>query len=112
MQAWEACGGTFASEERDAAEVVRSWDCGRLSLASNATHYGFVRKGAATIEIKGGLYHLRDGMHFSVVGTGSVQGDSDGFVASRIGYGASSKWEVLWNQRAGCGTSTAAAIRS
>jgi quercetin dioxygenase-like cupin family protein len=66
--------------------TLSGWRDTSLKLRSNATHYGFVQSGIATLRWQGQSYRLSEGMHFSLPGESSLEATGSGFVASRLDY--------------------------
>lgn len=65
---------------------LHAWDKGELALAGDATHFGFVFKGSASLECASGTFPLYEGMYFSVVGAARLNGQGRGIVVSCGGY--------------------------
>ncbi|HEY3330590.1 MAG TPA: cupin domain-containing protein [Capsulimonadaceae bacterium] len=66
---------------------VWGWSDGLLQLPENATHYGMLIDGLATLVAGGRRYPLEAGMFFAAPGACAVEGDgSRGLVISRLGY--------------------------
>jgi quercetin dioxygenase-like cupin family protein len=62
-----------------------------LELPDDATHFGYVASGNATLDCDSGSFHLTTGMYFSVPGKLRVSGPKSGglgsgFVASRVAW--------------------------
>src|SRR5579883_2053998 len=65
---------------------LSAWSNDGLPLEGNATHFGYVYDGSATLEHAAGVFKLSAGMYFSAPGETMVRGDGHGIVASRLGY--------------------------
>ncbi len=63
-----------------------AWSDGWLELQGSGTHYGYVYQGQLTIQVSSGLFVLKSGMYFSLPGAGTLLGDGQGIVITRLGY--------------------------
>ncbi len=68
------------------ATRLAAWSHDTLSLARDATHFGYIHGGRAEIECESGSFHLSRGMYFCIPRGGRVRGESQGIVVSRSGY--------------------------
>jgi len=66
--------------------VLSAWSNDVLALTPGATHFGYVHSGVAILRANAGRFELSPGMYFSLNGAGSIEGPSQGIVASRLGY--------------------------
>lgn len=58
-----------------------------LSLDSNGTHFGYVHRGRLILRSSiSGVFTLKQGMYFSLPGTGTLFGEGQGIVITRLGY--------------------------
>lgn len=62
---------------------IACWSNGPLELPPNATHFGFVNSGRASVETESGKFDFMTGMYFSIPGPASICGTGTGFIASR-----------------------------
>lgn len=86
-----AIGNSLCLELGTDAAQIRGWDNGEMALPNEATHYGIVTQGEATLAEAGREWRLRMGMFFVLPGAGRVGGPgSAGLVISQCGY------EGLW----------------
>lgn len=65
---------------------LRGFDGESLDLETEATHFGFVERGSATLDWGGHSIQLAGGMYFSAPGESQLRGSATGFVASRMHY--------------------------
>ena len=65
---------------------LSAWRDQQLELAGDATHFGYVHEGVATLEAASGTYTLRSGMYFAVPGACRIGGSGQGIVVTRLGY--------------------------
>ena len=66
--------------------VLSAWSDAPLVLGDDATHFGFVHNGSATLTGPSGSFDLSPGMYFALPTAGSVGGAGQGVVMSRLGY--------------------------
>jgi hypothetical protein len=65
---------------------LSAWSGAALELTADATHFGYVHEGIATLACASGAFRLAAGMYFAVPGSGTVSGAGTGMVVSRHGY--------------------------
>lgn len=64
-----------------------TWNDGTLNLSTNGTHFGYVWKGKTILNSpRSGVFTLKPGMYFSLPGSGTLLGDGQGIVITRLGY--------------------------
>ena len=63
-----------------------AWASSSLRLAGNATHFGYVHDGSATVKHASGQFILSAGMYFSAPGATVIEGDGRGIAISRLSY--------------------------
>lgn len=71
------CDPNFPSE-------LYCWDGNELTVAGDATYFGYVFEGVATIDTPHGDFNLKTGMYFSVPGSVTVRGGK-GILIARLG---------------------------
>jgi quercetin dioxygenase-like cupin family protein len=64
---------------------VAAWTGGPQQLAADATHFGYVQEGTCDLEGNAGRFPLRQGMYFSLPGSGTLGGAGSGVVISEHG---------------------------
>lgn len=74
----ESCDNSFPT-------YFHAWNESPLVISNNATHFGFVSEGRATIETDFGTYELREMMYFCVPGNFTVSGGA-GVIISRLSF--------------------------
>ncbi len=84
---FELAHGRLAETGGDAfPSRLSAWRDETLELAADGgTHFGYVHKGAATLEAASGTFTLRRGMYFAAPGACRI-GGGQGIVISRTGY--------------------------
>lgn len=65
---------------------LQAWSDGWLDLQDIGTHYGYVYQGELTIQFLSGLFVLKPGMYFSLPGAGTLLGNGQGIVITRLNY--------------------------
>lgn len=65
---------------------LSAWNNSELTLADDATHFGFVHSGSCELVGGSGIFDLHAGMYFSQPGSGTVGGPGTGLVISQLGY--------------------------
>lgn len=66
--------------------ILSAWQNQKITLDAGATHFGFVAKGEAEVAFSGRAYRVGEGMYFSVPGSGRIDSDGTGFIASRLDF--------------------------
>lgn len=59
---------------------------GTLELPANATSFGFVHRGEATLKSDAGTFVLKTGMYFCLPGSGTLLGEGRGIAIARLDY--------------------------
>ncbi len=62
-----------------------AWNTDSLELSGEATHFGYIFKGEATLKATQGTFNLRERMFFCVPNSLQISG-GEGIIVSRIGY--------------------------
>ena len=57
-----------------------------LNLDSGNTHFGYVYRGRVILHSSSGVFTLKQGMYFSLPGSGTLFGEGQGIVITRLGY--------------------------
>ncbi len=57
-----------------------------LDLCTNGSHFGYVHEGQVILHCASGVFTLRAGMYFSLPGSGTLFGEGQGIVITRLGY--------------------------
>ncbi|HEX7635756.1 MAG TPA: cupin domain-containing protein [Noviherbaspirillum sp.] len=79
--------GLLADMQQDEFPTrLLAWSHQALELTRGATHFGFVFSGEAVLNCTSGSFTLKPGMYFSVSGSATVSGSSEGIIVSRLGY--------------------------
>lgn len=80
--------GTLAEMSADKfPSRLCTWNEGVLNLQANSTHFGYVWKGKTILNSPtSGVFTLKSGMYFSLPGSGTLLGDGQGIVITRLGY--------------------------
>lgn len=68
--------------------LLHAWNNDELIYFPNETNFGYVYSGKAIIscDVSHSFFVLHPGMYFSLPGTGSLLGDGQGIVITRLGY--------------------------
>lgn len=64
------------------------WNQGilRLTASHHVTYFGYVYRGEPLLKTSAGDFTLREGMYFSLPGGGTLLGEGQGIIISRLGY--------------------------
>ena len=65
---------------------LAGWNHGTLEFFDQATHFGYVLTGQATLEGESGRFDVQSGMYFCQPGGGSIRGKGSGIVVSQYNY--------------------------
>lgn len=84
--AFPAAGTVFDFRSDPFSTLVSGWNDSRLQAERDATHFGFVGSGPATLSCESGRFELQPGMYFAVPGAAAIEGRGCGFIASRFHY--------------------------
>ena len=64
-----------------------TWNDGTLNLSTDGNHFGYVWKGKSILNSPtSGVFTLKPGMYFSLPGSGTLCGDGQGIVITRLSY--------------------------
>jgi quercetin dioxygenase-like cupin family protein len=79
--------GRLAGTNGDAfPSQLSGWRDQTLEMPADATHFGYVHEGPATLQTTSGTFTLRQGMYFAAPGACRIGGRGQGIVMSREGY--------------------------
>ncbi|MEL7337496.1 MAG: cupin domain-containing protein, partial [Planctomycetota bacterium] len=71
---------------RDFPSRLLGWNGGAVTMERDATHFGFVAEGQATIQWKRCCYTIGAGMYFCLPSGGKLTGEGRGIVMGRVGH--------------------------
>ena len=79
--------GLLANLSNDAfPSQLWGYDKTVLNLDAGNTHFGYVYQGRVILHCSSGVFTLKQGMYFSLPGSGTLFGECAGIVVSRLGY--------------------------
>ena len=83
------CSSVLAELKHDTSRfLLRMWNGQPLALEPDATHFGFVFSGQATLKSVYGDFRMSQGMYFSLPSSGSMESTGAGIAISQFDYRA------------------------